>query len=89
MGGSQCWVRALRILLAGQLLADERYEEGFDHFAAQSAIAKLDAAAERDLGLPQFFRGTSLAGLPEYASRAETVAADLELAPANQILSTR
>jgi glyoxylase-like metal-dependent hydrolase (beta-lactamase superfamily II) len=97
--------RGTRVLLAGQFLADERYEEGFGYFAAQSAaqsgdvlalalagafeshldgraeaaIAKLDAAAGLDLGLPQFFRGTALAGLPGCAGRAETAAADLEL----------
>jgi glyoxylase-like metal-dependent hydrolase (beta-lactamase superfamily II) len=97
--------RRTLVVLAGQLQADERYQEGFDYFAAQSdarpddalsqalagafesrldgragaAIARLDAAAGRDLGLPQFFRGTSLAGLPGCAGRAETAAADLEL----------
>jgi glyoxylase-like metal-dependent hydrolase (beta-lactamase superfamily II) len=44
----------------------------------QGAIAKLDAAAGLDLGLPHYFRGTSLARLPECAGRAETVVADLE-----------
>jgi glyoxylase-like metal-dependent hydrolase (beta-lactamase superfamily II) len=42
------------------------------------AIAKLDQAASLDLGLPHYFRGTSLARLPECAGRAETVVADLE-----------
>jgi glyoxylase-like metal-dependent hydrolase (beta-lactamase superfamily II) len=45
---------------------------------APEAIAKLDAAASLDLGLPHYFRGTSLARLPECAGRAETVVADLE-----------
>jgi glyoxylase-like metal-dependent hydrolase (beta-lactamase superfamily II) len=45
---------------------------------ADEAIAKLDAATELDLGLPHYFRGTSLARLPEAAGRAETVVADLE-----------
>jgi glyoxylase-like metal-dependent hydrolase (beta-lactamase superfamily II) len=44
----------------------------------EEAIAKLDAAAGLDLGLPHYFRGTSLARLPECAGRAETAAADLE-----------
>ena len=42
------------------------------------AIVKLDAATGLDLGLPHYFRGTSLARLPGCAGRAETVAADLE-----------
>jgi glyoxylase-like metal-dependent hydrolase (beta-lactamase superfamily II) len=44
----------------------------------EQAIAKLDAATGLDLGLPQYFRGTSLAQMPGCAGRAETVAADLE-----------
>lgn len=44
----------------------------------EKAIARLDAAAERGLGLPQYFRGTALAGLPDCAGRADTVIADLE-----------
>ncbi|KAB8180135.1 MBL fold metallo-hydrolase [Microbispora catharanthi] len=44
----------------------------------EAAIAKLDAAASLDLGLPHYYRGISLAGLPECAGRAETVVADLE-----------
>lgn len=44
----------------------------------EEAIAKLDAATGLDLGLPHYFRGTSLARLPGCAGRAETVAADLE-----------
>ena len=96
--------RRTLVVLAGQLMADERYQEGFDYFAARSdaepgnplplalagafesrlaghaerGIAKLDAAAERDLGLAQFFRGTSLASLPGCGGRADTVVADLE-----------
>ena len=92
------------VVLAGQLMAAELYQEGFGYFAARSdaapadalslaltgafesrldgraeeAIAKLDAAAGLGLGLPQYFRGTSLAQLPGCAGRAETVAADLE-----------
>jgi glyoxylase-like metal-dependent hydrolase (beta-lactamase superfamily II) len=42
------------------------------------AIARLDAATGLGLGLPHYFRGTSLAQLPGCAGRAETVAADLE-----------
>ncbi|MCX5233323.1 MBL fold metallo-hydrolase [Streptomyces sp. NBC_00233] len=45
---------------------------------AVAAIAKLDAATSLDLGLPHYYRGTSLAGLPDCAGRAETVVADLE-----------
>jgi hypothetical protein len=85
-------------------MAAERYQEGYDYFAARSdsaptdalslalagafqsrldgraeeAIARLDAAAGLDLGLPHYFRGTSLARLPECAGRAQTVVADLE-----------
>jgi glyoxylase-like metal-dependent hydrolase (beta-lactamase superfamily II) len=89
------------VMLAVQLMAAERYQEGFDYFAARSptdalsltlagafesrldsradeAIAKLDAATELDLGLPHYFRGTSLARLPDCAGRADTVVADLE-----------
>jgi glyoxylase-like metal-dependent hydrolase (beta-lactamase superfamily II) len=92
------------VMLAAQLMAAERYQEGFDYFAARShaapadglsltltgafesridgradeAIAKLDAATELDLGLPHYFRATSLARLPEAAGRAETIVADLE-----------
>ncbi len=44
----------------------------------EQAIAKMDAATSLGLGLPQYFRGTSLARLPGCAGRAETVAADLE-----------
>ncbi|GLX96953.1 MBL fold metallo-hydrolase [Herbidospora sp. NBRC 101105] len=42
------------------------------------ALAALDAAAERELGLPHYFRGTTLAALPGCAGRADTVIADLE-----------
>jgi glyoxylase-like metal-dependent hydrolase (beta-lactamase superfamily II) len=45
---------------------------------AEAAIVKLDAATSLDLGLPHYFRGISLARLPECAGRAETVVADLE-----------
>ncbi len=45
---------------------------------AEEAIAKLDAAAQLDLGLPHYFRGTSLARLPGCGGRAETVVEDLE-----------
>jgi glyoxylase-like metal-dependent hydrolase (beta-lactamase superfamily II) len=101
------WPDATRrtlVVLAGQLMAAELYQEGFDYFAARSdaapadalslalagafesrldgraeeAIAKLDAAAGLDIGLPHYFRGTSLARLPGCAGRADTVAADLE-----------
>lgn len=92
------------VVLASQLMAAERYQDGYDYFAARSdstptdalslalagafqsrldgrteeAIARLDAATGLGLGLPQYFRGTSLARLPECAGRAETVVADLE-----------
>jgi glyoxylase-like metal-dependent hydrolase (beta-lactamase superfamily II) len=45
---------------------------------AEEAVAKLDAAAQLDLGLPHYFRGTSLARLPGCGGRAETVVEDLE-----------
>ena len=96
--------RRTTVVLASQLMAAERYQEGYDYFAAhadstaddalslalagafgsrldgraEQAIAKLDAATELDLGLPHYFRGTSLAALPRCAGRAETVVADLE-----------
>jgi glyoxylase-like metal-dependent hydrolase (beta-lactamase superfamily II) len=104
--------RRTLVVLASQLMADERYQEGFDYFAARAdaepgnplvlalagafesrlvgradaGIARLDAAAERDLGLAQYFRGTSLATLPDCGGRADTVVADLEfvLAVADQ-----
>ncbi|GAA4210765.1 MBL fold metallo-hydrolase [Microbispora amethystogenes] len=45
---------------------------------AEAAIAKLDTATSLDLGLPHYYRGISLAGLPGCAGRAETVVTDLE-----------
>jgi glyoxylase-like metal-dependent hydrolase (beta-lactamase superfamily II) len=62
---------ALSLALAGAFESrlDGRTEE---------AIAKLDAATGLDLGLPHYFRGTSLTLLPGCAGRAETAAADLE-----------
>lgn len=62
---------ALPLALAGA------FESRLDGRTEQ-AITKLDAAVGLDLGLPHYFRGTSLARLPECAGRAETVAADLE-----------
>ena len=62
---------ALSLALAGAL------ESRLDG-RTREAIAKLDAATGLDLGLPHYFRGTSLARLPGCAGRAETVAADLE-----------
>jgi glyoxylase-like metal-dependent hydrolase (beta-lactamase superfamily II) len=62
---------ALALALAGT------FESRLDG-RAEEAIAKLDGATELDLGLPHYFRGTSLARLPGCAGRAETVAADLE-----------
>jgi glyoxylase-like metal-dependent hydrolase (beta-lactamase superfamily II) len=43
-----------------------------------AALAKLDQAAAADLGLPQYFRGLALAGLPPDRRRAEQAVADLE-----------
>jgi glyoxylase-like metal-dependent hydrolase (beta-lactamase superfamily II) len=62
---------ALSLALAGA------FESRLDGRTEQ-AISKLDAATSLDLGLPHYFRGTSLARLPECGGRAETVAADLE-----------
>ena len=62
---------ALSLALAGA------FESRLDGRTEQ-AIARLDAATGLDLGLPHYFRGTSLARLPRCAGRAETVAADLE-----------
>ncbi len=45
---------------------------------ADAALAKLDQAAAADLGLPQYFRGLALAGLPPDRKRAEQAVADLE-----------
>ncbi|MEU6146798.1 MBL fold metallo-hydrolase [Streptomyces sp. NPDC047081] len=42
------------------------------------ALAQLDSAASRGLGLPQYFRGTTLAHFPDCAGRADTVVRDLE-----------
>ncbi len=43
-----------------------------------AALAKLDRAAAADLGLPQYFRGLALAGLPPDRRRAQQAVADLE-----------
>ncbi|MEP7024793.1 MAG: MBL fold metallo-hydrolase, partial [Actinomycetota bacterium] len=43
-----------------------------------AALAKLDQAAAADLGLPQYFRGLALAGLPPDRGRAQQAVADLE-----------
>jgi glyoxylase-like metal-dependent hydrolase (beta-lactamase superfamily II) len=45
---------------------------------ADAGLAKLDQAATTDLGLPQYFRGLALAGLPPDRARAEQAVADLE-----------
>jgi glyoxylase-like metal-dependent hydrolase (beta-lactamase superfamily II) len=45
---------------------------------ADAALAKLDQAAQADLGPPQFFRGLALAALPPSPERAEKAVADLE-----------
>ena len=43
-----------------------------------AGLAKLDLAAEQDLGLPQYYRGLALAGLPPEAGKAGQAVADLE-----------
>ena len=43
-----------------------------------AALARLDEAATRDLGLPQYYRGLALAGLPPEAGQAERAVTDLE-----------
>lgn len=43
-----------------------------------TALARLDEAATKDLGLPQYYRGLALAGLPAEAGRASQAVADLE-----------
>jgi glyoxylase-like metal-dependent hydrolase (beta-lactamase superfamily II) len=45
---------------------------------ADAALAKLDQAAANGLGLPQYFRGLALAGLPPDRARAGQAVADLE-----------
>src|SRR5215813_5567494 len=45
---------------------------------ADAALAKLDQAAQSDLGPPQYFRGLALVALPPSPKRAEQAAADLE-----------
>jgi glyoxylase-like metal-dependent hydrolase (beta-lactamase superfamily II) len=45
---------------------------------ADAALAKLDKAAEAELGLPHFFRGLALAALPPDQQRAGRAVADLE-----------
>ncbi|TQJ19746.1 metallo-beta-lactamase superfamily protein [Kribbella jejuensis] len=62
---------ALPLALAGA------FQVGLEGQAGE-AIAKLDAAAKLEFGLPQYFRGTSLARLPGCGGRAETVVEDLE-----------
>ncbi len=43
-----------------------------------AGLAKLDQAAEQDLGLPQYYRGLALAALPPEAGKAGQAVADLE-----------
>jgi glyoxylase-like metal-dependent hydrolase (beta-lactamase superfamily II) len=43
-----------------------------------AGLARLDDAAGRDLGLPQYYRGLALAALPASAGHAEQAVADLE-----------
>jgi hypothetical protein len=45
---------------------------------ADAALAKLDQAAQSDLGPPQFFRGLALAALPPSPERAKRAVEDLE-----------
>ena len=45
---------------------------------AAAALAKLDKAADAELGLPHFLRGLALAALPPDPQRAERAVADLE-----------
>lgn len=45
---------------------------------ADAALAKLDKAADAELGLPHFFRGLALAALPPDPQRAGRAVADLE-----------
>ncbi len=63
--------QALPLALAGFFQA--RLGEDVD-----AALAKLDRAAAIDLGLPQYFRGLALAGLPPDRRRAGQAVADLE-----------
>ena len=62
---------ALPLALAGFFQA--RLGEDVD-----AALARLDQAAATDLGLPQYFRGLALAGLPPDRGRAARAVADLE-----------
>jgi glyoxylase-like metal-dependent hydrolase (beta-lactamase superfamily II) len=61
------------------------YEALAGFFAARAghgldqAVAALDRAAERELGLPNYLRGLALAGRPGFAGRLDTVISDLEL----------
>ncbi len=43
-----------------------------------AGLAQLDQAASKDLGLPQYYRGLALAGLPPEAGKAGQAVADLE-----------
>jgi glyoxylase-like metal-dependent hydrolase (beta-lactamase superfamily II) len=43
-----------------------------------AALAQLDQAASADLGLPQYYRGLALAGMPAEAGHAAQAVADLE-----------
>jgi glyoxylase-like metal-dependent hydrolase (beta-lactamase superfamily II) len=63
--------QALPLALAGFFQA--RLGDDLD-----AALAKLDKAAAVDLGLPQYFRGITLAALPPDLRRAEQAVADLE-----------
>lgn len=43
-----------------------------------AGLARLDEAASKDLGLPQYYQGLALAGLPPEAGKAGQAVADLE-----------
>jgi glyoxylase-like metal-dependent hydrolase (beta-lactamase superfamily II) len=63
--------RALPLALAGFFQARLGGDPG-------DALAKLDKAADAELGLPHFFRGLALAALPPDPQRAERAIQDLE-----------
>jgi tetratricopeptide (TPR) repeat protein len=47
--------------------------------SVEQALATLDRAAERELGLPNYLRGLALAELPGVDGRVETMISDMEL----------
>src|SRR3981081_4036146 len=80
--------RATIVILATVLAATGADAEGSSYFGALAADqpgqpppparANLDAAPPRPLGLPQYYRGLALAGLPPEAGQAERAVDDLE-----------